>query len=421
MSFSRRQFISLAGIAGAAALADRVSPLLCQQAVNGVLSGVTTPLPDPVAPWKRGVRIRPVSTIPNRHTIHTYFNISPETMDGRYVLYYTSTTKEGYSGDIRIQERATGRETVLARNLNCEDAHRVACQQWVSNDKLVCFQDMRNGDVVVVTVDIKSLKQRVLAHGRMPWWGQQDSDLVPIYGVHFQPGKYVNMQLLNAATGKIRTVVTAKQVREAYPQQIREIYGSRPISLAFGCLSPDLKLIFFKLSTPDETYKPLPEGHLKWPDSYQSNREGLVCFDIEHSKFLFFRRRWGHPSWHPTSKIILDVPNVLIDAYTGKETRIPNLPRFPGQHLDFSPKGKIFVTDTHLEPFGGSKGEWGVAVCDAAGGNWVMIDRFIGDEGAASWRPNHPHPVFSPDGKRIYYNVNSGEWTHLFVAEAAID
>jgi Tol biopolymer transport system component len=46
-----------------------------------------------------------------------------------------------------------------------------------------------------------------------------------------------------------------------------------------------------------------------------------------------------------------------------------------------------------------------------------MIARFRGDQGATTWRKNHPHPAFSPDGKRIYYNVNSGKYTQLFVAE----
>ena len=40
-----------------------------------------------------------------------------------------------------------------------------------------------------------------------------------------------------------------------------------------------------------------------------------------------------------------------------------------------------------------------------------------GNEGATTWRKNHPHPAFSLDGKRIYYNVNSGKYTQLFVAE----
>ncbi|HWB85950.1 MAG TPA: twin-arginine translocation signal domain-containing protein [Bryobacteraceae bacterium] len=393
--FSRRQFIQLAGVAAASAATG----------------------PSPVTPWKSGVRIHPVSSIPGRHTIHTYFNVSPETVDGRRVLYYTSVTPEGYTGEIRMQERATGKETVLVRNLECEDAHRVACQQWVSNDRRVVFHDLRNGEVVVVTVDVKTLKQRVLAKHRMVSWGTQDGDLVPIYGVHFQPDQYTDVELLNVESGEIRTLVTAKQVRAAYPQQIRELYADHQISTPFGTLSPDQKLIFFKLSTMSPGYKPLPEGHLRWPHAYESDREGLVCFDIEHRKLLFFKRNWGHPSWDSRSTTILNMPNLLIDGRTGQEHPIPNLPKFPGQHLSFSPDGKLFVTDTQLTPFGGAKGEWGIAVCDVRGGDWTMLARFRGDQGATTWRKNHPHPAFSPDGNRIYYNVNSGKYTQLYVAE----
>ena len=372
--------------------------------------------PDPVAPWKNALS-HPVSDIPDRHTIHTYFNVTPETIDGRYVLYYTSVTPEAHRGEIRMQERATGKETVLAPNLDTEDAHRVACQQWVSNDRTVIFHDLRNGEVVTAAVDVKTFKERILAKGRMVSFGTQASDLIPIYGVHFQPGTYTDVEILNVATGEIRTVVTARQVREAYPEEIRKLYGELQISTPFGVLSPDEKLIFFKLSAQSPNYQPLPEGHLQWPRSYQSDREGLVCFDIEHSRLLFFRRNWGHPSWDRKSTAILNVPNILQDARTGNETPIPSLPKFPGQHHAFSPDGKLFVTDTQLEAFGGAKGEWGVAVCDITGGSWTMIARFRGDQGATTWRKNHPHPAFSPDGNRIYYNVNSGKYTRLFVAE----
>jgi hypothetical protein len=397
INFSRRHFLQLAGAAAASA-------------ANG---------PSPVTPWKTGVQIRRVSNIPDRHTIHTYFNVSPETMDGRYVLYYTSTTPEGYTGEVRMQERGSGKETVLVRNLDCEDAHRVACQQWVSNDRRIVFHDLRNGEAVVATVDIASGKEHVLAKGRMVSWGTQTGDLVPIYGVHFQPGKYTDVELLNVSNGKIQTLVTAREVREKYPEQIQKLYGDTQISTPFGTLSPDEKLIFFKLSNMSPGYKPLPEGHLKWPRAYQSDREGLVCFDIEHKKLLFFLRNWGHPSWDSKSTTILNAPNLLIDGRTGAEHPIPNLPKFPGQHLSFSPDGKLFVTDTQLEPFGGKKGEWGIAVCDVQGGDWTMIHRFRGDEGATTWRKNHPHPAFSPDGNRIYYNVNSGKYTQLHVAERA--
>lgn len=381
------------------------------------LSGFAAEGSNPLSLWKSGVKTHPVSTVPNRHAIHTYFNVSPESPDGRYVLFYTSTTADAQTGELRIQERATGKETVLARDLHCEDAHRVACQQWVSHGRRVVFHDLRNGEVVVAGVDVRTLEERVYAEHRMVSWGTQDGDMVPIYGVHFQPDQYRDVELLNVETGEIRTLVTGDEVRKKFPAMIQELYGAKPISTPFGTLSPDGKLILFKLSAANDGYVPLPKGRLKWPYSYQSDREGLVMFDIEHSRLLFIHRNWGHPAWDPGSARFINAPSVLIDAHTGDTRPIPNLPRFPGSHLSVSPDGKLFVTDTQLAPFGGKKGEWGIAVCDMQGGGYEIIARFQGAEGAATWRKNHAHPAFSPDGKRIYYNVNSGPYTQLWVAE----
>jgi hypothetical protein len=56
----------------------------------------------------------------------------------------------------------------------------------------------------------------------------------------------------------------------------------------------------------------LPEGHLKWGRSFQSDRKGLVCFDIEPPKLLFFRRDRGHPVWDPSSQKFINVPNLMM-------------------------------------------------------------------------------------------------------------
>src|SRR5262245_60670486 len=53
---------------------------------------------DPLAPWRSGVIVHPVTPHRDRHVIHSYFNTRPESPDGKYVLYYTSTTAEGESG-----------------------------------------------------------------------------------------------------------------------------------------------------------------------------------------------------------------------------------------------------------------------------------------------------------------------------------
>ena len=417
MNLSRRRFLELAG---AAAAALRVQRALAQPPNPRGGGG-----PEPasghsaaLAPWKSGVKISQVSDVPERHTIHTYFNVTPESPDGKSVLFYTSPVADGQTqGSLVVRDRKTGKERTLVTGLDCEDAHRVACQQWISKGRRVIFHDLRDGEVVVVTVDPATKEQRVLAKHRMVSFGQQDSDLVPIYGVHFQPDQYRDVELLNAATGEIRTVAKADAIRAAYPAQVEALYGQKPISTPFGTISPDLKLLFVKLSATDDGYKEQPPGQMHWPHSYESDREGLVVVEVQSGKPVFFQRDWGHPAWFPDSRRILNYHNTVTDAYTGKTVSIPDLPEFPGQHLTPSPDGKLFVTDTHLEAFSGKRGEWGVAVCDAAGADWTWIAKFQGDQGATTWRKNHPHPAFSPDGKRIYYNVNSGPWTTLHVAE----
>jgi Tol biopolymer transport system component len=149
-----------------------------------------------------------------------------------------------------------------------------------------------------------------------------------------------------------------------------------------------------------------------------SDRECLIGYDLEHSRFLFFRAKWGHPAWHPDSRTLINVPNLLGDSDTGKERTIPNLPAFPGSHPSISPDGKLFATDTTLEKFGGKKHEWGMVVGDLEGERYRILHRFDNSKGAQSWRVSHPHPIFSPDGKRVYFNVSQGLWTELHVAEA---
>jgi len=57
---------------------------------------------DALSPWQSGVQIRPVAPDEMRPSIHAYFNVSPESPDGKYVLYYTAASADGETGDIRI-------------------------------------------------------------------------------------------------------------------------------------------------------------------------------------------------------------------------------------------------------------------------------------------------------------------------------
>lgn len=65
------------------------------------------------------------------------------------------------------------------------------------------------------------------------------------------------------------------------------------------------------------------------------------------------------------------------------------------------------------------KGFWSILVGDLEGKDHAVVHTFDLTGGAQSWRRNHPHPVFSSDGKRLYFNSAAGEWSRLSVAERA--
>jgi hypothetical protein len=368
---------------------------------------------DPLAPWKKGVRIAAVSRA-EQHSIHSYFNTSPESPDGRWVLFYASTTTDGHEGEIRIRERATGKETVLARGVAVEDAHRAACQQWVSGGRQIAFHNVLDGkEWVAMAVSPETGKERVLAKGRQLGFGQAAHDLVPLYGPHWNPGEHRGLELLDVKSGVIRpTALTAEAVRKAYPDWVAKQFGDQPISVFFPILSPDLRRVMFKVATP-------AGGDFR--STSASRRYGLVGYDLHRSAFLFQHDDWGHPAWHANSRDILNVRGRVIDSDTGKTRTLPGTWRFPGSHPSFSLDGRLFTTDVlaDREPLDGPKGSWAVIVGDVRTGEYVTLHRFDNSQGARSWRVSHPHPVFSPDGKRIYFNVSADKWTRLHVAEVA--
>jgi hypothetical protein len=377
---------------------------------NWIANSFAAP-PDELAPW-RNAKISPVVPGAERHVIHAYFNTCPESPDGRYVLYYTSATPEGESGDLRIRERATGTETIIATDITTEDAHRVACQQWSNNGRTVVYHDVRDGQWQVIAVDIATKKARVLARDRQLAFGAPTGPWVPLYGCHWNPGEHRDIELANVETGEIKTVVKAADVVAQYGDWIEKRFGSREISLFFPIVSPDQKRLFFKLSKPS--------GGDNFRSKAASVRDGKVVYDLEQGKFLRLIEKWGHPSWTPDSQKIFEYGNFDLDVVTGKSQRYA--PSCISDHPSVAPNGKIFVTDADVtKRMLGKPGDWAVAIGSLSKDDFVLLHVFANGAGAKTWRHNHPHPAFSADGKRVYFNTNSGKWTTLMVAECAAE
>lgn len=374
-----------------------------------LISSVIAEDADPLTSWKSGVLVKPVSHHTNRHVIHSYFNTSPESPDGKYVLYFTSQTTEGEMGNLCLLDRENGEELIIASNIAAEDAHRVACQQWSDGGNYVVYHHYQEDQWYVMAYELYSKQTKTLARGRQVAFGNSMSRWVPIYGCHWNPGEHRDLEMVNVVTGEIKTVLKLSEVVQEHEKWIHETFGTSDVSVFFPIISPNSNRVFFKIARPSHG--------TDFRSKKASYRAGMFVYDLENREFVRLIEKWGHPSWEPDSEHIFEKGNFSINLKTGKSQR--RAPSCFSNHPSVAPNGKLFVTDANVTKRKlGNPGDWAIAVGSMTNDDYVVIDIFGNTKGARSWRSNHPHPAFSADGQRVYYNVNAGQWTTLMVAHA---
>lgn len=360
--------------------------------------------------WRDQAQVREVAPAAAEHTIHAYFNTSPESPDGRWVLFYASSLADGDHGELRVLERASGQVKTLARIAKVEDAHRAACQQWVDGGRSVAYHDCRDGRWVVAAVDLESGTERIIAHDRQLGFGTPTRPFLPLYGCHWNPAGHHDLELADVRTGTITTAVRIADVVAAHEAWVAKTFlATEGLSVFFPVMSPDGGKVFFKVAKG--------RGGSDFRGMDASHRDGKVVWDLAAGKNLRRYDYWGHPSWAPDSLGIFEKGNAL--TLLGDNGSRAFAKGSPSDHPSLAPDTSVFVTDADLTKREGVPGQWGIIVGNTMADEYVIIHRFLNNQGTTSWRRSHPHPAFSADGRRIYFNVSAGPWTRLHVAEIA--
>lgn len=360
------------------------------------------------AAWRDHTRVSEAAPAGNEHTIHAYFNTCPESPDGRWVLYYASTDADADHGELRVRERATGKVKVLVRIAKVEDAHRAACQQWVDGGRSVAYHDCRDGRWLVAVVDPDTGVERILAQGRQLGFGSPTQPLLPLYGCHWNPGEHRDLELADVRTGVITTAVRIADVVAAHREWVEKTFATGDgLSVFFPVLSPDGGKVFFKIAKG--------RGGIDFRGMAASHRDGKVVWDLTGGMPLRRYDFWGHPSWAPDSRGIFEKGNALTTLADNQNRVFAK--GSPSDHPSLSPEATLFVTDADLTKREGVAGQWGVIIGNTRQDEYAIIHRFVNSQGTSSWRRSHPHPAFSADGRRVYFNVSAGLWTRLHVAE----
>ncbi len=263
---------------------------------------------------------------------------------------------------------------------------------------------------VFLHTSVKRCAAETQLAGRIGRSGRHDGNSTNVTIASARPHDlYYFMEPRKMIAGEVTTPVTAEQTAAEYGDWIDQKLGSRELTIFFPVVSPDESKVFFKPC--------IPGGGDSYKGMSVSKRDGKAIYDLANRKFIRLVEQWGHPSWTPDSTGIFEKSNFVLEVESGK-----TLPRYApscfSDHPTVSPDGSVFVTDADVtkRPFG-KPGHWAIGIGSTTKDEFVIVDLFDNTKGATSWRHNHPHPAFSADGKRVYYNVNDGPWTRLTVAE----
>jgi Tol biopolymer transport system component len=352
----------------------------------------------------REVTVSDVAGADPGHAIHAYFNASPESPDGRWVVYARSGRPDAERADVCLRSRADGELRVLDADVECEDAHRVACQHWAGDGQVV-WHRLRGGRFEVLTADPAGGEPRVLAENRLTGWGRPGQRWLPLYGPHWDAAAPRDLLLVDLRSGETRVGLSIDDLRAADGAWVDATFGpDAPVSFFFPILSPDGNRVMCKIACP-------AGGDMR--SKAASQRHGILVWDLPSRRLLWRDSHWGHPAWSPDSRHIVNVQNLIVDAATGQTTQHLGVPHWPMSHPSWHPSGEFYVTDTQLNRLGYEPGWWALVLVRRDGSGYRIIHRFDNRGGASSWRIPHPHPVFSPDGERLYANINHGPHTRL--------
>ena len=277
----------------------------------------------------------------------------------------------------------------------------------------MAYHDFRNGRWVVAAINLTTGQELILAEDRQIGVGTTSSPWVPIYGPHWKQGLHRDLEMVHVLTGEIRTILTIDTVLDKYRDEIKGLVGEGDVSIFFPVLSPDAQRVIFKVARGSGT------DNFRSPKA--SVRKGKFVFDIANDRFLHFYELWGHPTWMPNSRDILEKGNHVFFPDTNDSIKVSDV---PNDHPSAGPNGRLWTSDSHTynaDSKGNRPPEWAVFVTCMETGEYLSLYRFMNNNGALSWRVSHPHPVFSADGRRIYFNVSKDGFTRLYVASLPED
>lgn len=347
-----------------------------------------------------------IETLAAAPSLHTYFDVVPESPDGERVVYFQFDGKPLTDGRVMICPRDGGSAVEITRCLGIP--HSGAKQGWLDNDHVYFTSD---SEIYIATAAGKVLQ-------RFP-------GAINTFCPTTQRGICSSKNWLGANRPPKESAVYRIDIRDESLHELIDLDQAWEVVAArMDLTGVSREFLYFKNS------KWAPGGK-RWftvftnektdtnentaPD--QPRVKVLIVADDDGGNVRFVGEFGHHPKWSPDGSFIYAYAggNGLITAWDPNTGESRELCRMPGEgHPSLHPNGRWMVTDVYTDD------EVIVYWQDIESGETEEIHR--APHPRIAWQTQHPvrqvchaHPVWSHDGQRIYFNVAVGDFPELRV------
>jgi len=334
--------------------------------------------------------------------IHAYFDLPPESPDGAWVVYFEFTDGVPGPGDL-VLVRPDGSERRVILEGRSGNAHSALTQQWVDANRLA-FKEGQ-ADEVTTILDVRDGGTRDIP-GAIRMLSPDGGRAVTFVGEPDNPRRRV-VCVTDIESGEMTRLFDVQDALAIHPFADR-IEQREGLIFMNAKWAPDGSQFFAVFN--NEVYR---RDH---PDVIRV--KSIVIAGADGSGLRYLKEIGHHPMWSPDGSSITSFDFateggqdfIAQPVDSGEPCTI--LERATGVHPTLSADGRRILTDAFYK----DRKEAAILMYDTATGDYETLATFRSED-TTHETGCHPHPAWSRDESRAYFNAADDGTPHLYAMD----